>query len=72
MNAKAETKEANHNVLDLVTPVPIQYANCDRVAYSNNTRPSGVLIQDVDIGQAGSPKQSELTTSVDDAYLLAL
>ena len=38
----------------------------------NDTNPPAVLIQRVDIGQTGNPKQSELTTSVEDAYLLAL
>ena len=59
------------NIIDLATPSPIHHYKCDRVSYFNNRNPAGASILGMDVGQPGNPKQSELTTDVEDANVLA-
>jgi hypothetical protein len=60
------------NVIDLGTPNRLKQKFCDQIRYFNYTDSSGGLIQGVDVGQTGQPKQNELTTAVEDGLLIAI
>ena len=68
--ASAKRAILEGNVVECVPPNPISHARSGVLEYFNNSTPSGSLIRGYD--SAATTQSSELTTAVEDAYLISI